>query len=448
MRTRLASALALLLLTTAPARADYRLAATSPEQDATLAAVTSRAGAGKVVIFDLDSTVLDNRPRQVAILRAWAAREGLTALEGLAPEHFQDWSLERTLRRAGIGPAGRKELVKRASAAWRAEFWDPAALIHDVAIPGAARFARALHARGATLAYVGRRTAQAEGTRATLRRFGFPLGERASLLLADVEGRDEKNAAWRATLEQAAGLGEVVAAFENEGPKVDALRERFPQAIVAHVRTDGPRFLRSNTGPHLQGFLRSDDRLPALLPPPLDVPAAGAPLTVAKVSDGDTLTVRDAAGEESVVRLIGVDTPEKDGLYRMESMADKRRRHLEAYGPKVVDTPGSWKVAQEALRALVEGREVFLRYDDGNAEAGHRDSTTSGRVLAYVFARGEGEALVDVNAEMCRRGMTLDYGYRYPHSRAVEFRALIGEARAAGRGYFAPEFQAGAAAGH
>lgn len=443
MPTRLASALALLLVLVAPARADYRLAATSPEQDATLAAVTSRAGPGKVVIFDLDSTVLDNRPRQVAILRAWAAREGLTELEGLAPEHFQDWSLESTLRRAGVGPVGRKELAKRASAAWRAEFWDDAALVHDVAIPGAARFARALHARGATLAYVGRRSAQAEGTRATLQRFGFPVGERAPLLLADVEGRDEKNAAWAATLEQAAGLGEVVAAFENEGPKVDLLRERFPEAIVAHVRTDGPGFLRSGSGPRLEGFLRSDDRLPVLLPPPLDVPAPEAPLRVTKVSDGDTLTVRDAAGEESVVRLIGVDTPEKDGLYRMESMADKRRRHVEGYGAKVVETPGSWKLGQEALQALVEGREVFLRYDDGNAEAGHRDSTSSGRVLAYVYARGEGEALVDVNAEMCRQGMTLDYGYRYPHARAAEFRALIEEARAAGRGYFAPELQAG-----
>ncbi len=422
--------------------AEYRLTEVSPQQDALLDAVVARATSGTVVLFDLDSTTLDNRPRQVAILRAWASREGVTELSSLRVDHFQEWDLDDTLRRAGVAPEGRKALARRAMKAWRQEFWGIDGLVYDLPVPGAARFARSLHERGATIAYIGRRDTQAEATRAALERFGFPLGERGRLLAAHVEGggRDEDDRAWRATLDQAAALGTVVAAFDNEGSKVDLLRERFPEATVVHVLTDGPRFTKRQ-GPFARGFLRTGDARghPEDVGP--DVPASDTELTVERVPDGDTLVARDPTGERHVIRLIGIDTPEKDGLYAMSTMADKRRRHVEAFGPRVVETAGSYTLGRDALAKLVEGRPLLLRYDEANAVAGHRDSTSSRRILAYLYARQPDGTLIDVNAEMCRAGMTYDYARRYPHRRGEEFRALIEEARRAKRGYWGPPYQ-------
>ena len=432
-----------LLLVADLARAEYRTLETSPQQDALLARALELAGPGKVVVLDLDSTLLDNRPRQVAILRAWAAREGRVELEALWPEQIQEWELEGAFRRAGVAPRRVRELERAARKAWRSEFWTDEALVFDLALPGAARFARELHARGATLAYVGRRATQEAGTRASLARLGFPLDERAQLVLDAVEGK-AKGAADRAreaSLKTVAGLGAVVAALENEGPKVDALRERWPEALVLHVRTDGPGVPRTQ-GPWTLGFLRTTDPVPAPDPDAgADVPGEDAALTLVSVPDGDTIVVRDAHDQKLVVRLIGIDTPEKDGLYGMSYMAGKRQRHVEAYGPHLVAMPGAFELGKQVLEELLHGRQVLLRYDEANARSGHRDTTSSRRVLAYVFARGADGALVDVNAELAQAGLTYDYAKRYPHRRGDEFRALIEEAQEARRGYWGPPYQ-------
>jgi len=442
--TRPLVAFALLAAAAVTVRAEYRTLETSPEQDAVLERVAARVAPGRVVVLDLDSTLLDNRPRQVAILRAWAAREGIVELEGLWPHHLQDWDLERTIRRAGVPAARRAELERAAKQAWRREFWTPAAMVHDLPLPGAARFVRRLHAAGAVVAYVGRRTEHAEVSRAALERFGFPVGERARLVLDDVPGggRDEGGRARAATLDAVAALGEVAAAFENEGPKVDALRERWPDATVVHVRTDGPSFTRTG-GPFVRGYLSSGDPVPdPSLAGAVDVPPAGTPLELDRVSDGDTIALRDAEGTRWVVRLIGIDTPEKDALYGQAAMADKRRRHVAAYGERVVATEGAWREAQAWLEGAIGERRVALRYDPGNLPAGHRDGTPSARVLAYAYVvDAAGEERVDLNAELCRRGFTYDYARRYPHARGEEFRALIREARVEGRGYWGWRWQ-------
>lgn len=421
---------------------EYRVLETSAQQDGLLDQALSRAAAGKVVLLDLDSTLLDNRPRTVAILRAWAEREGLIDLGGLTPEHLQEWGLDSALKRAGIAPARVKELSKQVRAAWGKEFWSDEATAYDLPIPGAARFARALWDKGATIVYVGRRVTQAAGTERSLRRFGFPLGERAVLELDQLEsGRDEGNAAAIASLERARARGEVVAAIDNEGPRVDLLRERFPEALVLQMRTDGPAFLKSQ-GPWIHGFLRTNDAAPEPSEAgALDVPPEGAPLELVKVTDGDTIAVKDAAGEKHVIRLIGIDTPEKDGLYDQARMADKRRRHVEGYGERVVATKGSWTVARDFLQHLLEGKTITLKYDPANLKAGHRDSTGSRRILAYVWAEGSDGVQVDANMELAKNGMTLDYTPRYPHQRGAEFSKLVAEAHAEHRGYFGPEWQ-------
>jgi len=59
---------------------------------------------GAVALFDLDSTLLDNRPRQARILREYGRAAGVAPLLAARPEHWQGWDLAVALRNAGLGP--------------------------------------------------------------------------------------------------------------------------------------------------------------------------------------------------------------------------------------------------------------------------------------------------------------------------------------------------------
>jgi endonuclease YncB( thermonuclease family) len=446
MRTLL-SATCLVALLALPLHADYRTLEVSAGQDKVLAKLEALAGPGKVFIFDLDSTLLDTRPRQVAILRAWAAREGKVELSGLCVEHFQSWDFRETLKRAGVKIGEIPALEKQIRKAWREGFWSPQNLVHDLPLAGASALVRRLHAKGAIVTYVGRRSTQEEGTRAALKRFGFPLDERALLLCDVVEkvegGRKARakaaRAARAAVLTKAAGLGTVVACLENEGPKIDELRTRFPEAMGVHVRTDGPGFTQSR-GAYLEGYLRTTDRAPRPGSNP-DIPDPKTPLKVTGVPDGDTVKAETPQGERLTLRLIGIDTPEKDPLYERASMAGKKARHVTGYGKTLVDDPKAWVEAKTFLISLLDQGRLHLEYDPDNERSGHRDSTSSRRVLAYLFVVKPDGTRIDVNAQLCSQGYTLDYAFRYPHKRDKEFRKLIHAAKAAGLGYWAPKWQ-------
>ena len=68
-------------------------------------AAAQAAGPAGVVAFNLDSTLLDNRPRQAAIVRDFASRHGITALEGFQPEFLvTGFDTREALARAGLDP--------------------------------------------------------------------------------------------------------------------------------------------------------------------------------------------------------------------------------------------------------------------------------------------------------------------------------------------------------
>ena len=81
---------------------------------------------------------------------------------------------------------------------------------------------------------------------------------------------------------------------------------------------------------------------------------------VIEVVDGDTIRV-DLAGHQTAVRLIGIDTPERDGPYTS----------LECYGEEA-----SW-FTHDAL----DGRTVELEFDVERTDR-------FGRTLAYVWLDG------------------------------------------------------------
>src|SRR5258708_3046503 len=63
------------------------------------------AAAPGTVVFDLDSTLLDNRHRQAQIVRDFGSLRRQPGFAALGAEHFEDWDLRRALRKAGVEAA-------------------------------------------------------------------------------------------------------------------------------------------------------------------------------------------------------------------------------------------------------------------------------------------------------------------------------------------------------
>jgi hypothetical protein len=216
--------------------------ARTSDQQSVLSAALERARArpGGVAVLDLDSTLLDNRPRQARILQEYGRAAGLPALLAARPEHVKGWDLACAMRSAGVPePLVRLHAVAFV-AFWEERFFTSELCRLDVPVPGAPAFARALAAAGARIAYVtGRPEAMEGGTLEVLGRYRFPLpdGEAATLFMKPLEalGDDE----WKeVACELVERLGPVVLAVDNEPAHVNAYARAWPDAMVIHVDTD------------------------------------------------------------------------------------------------------------------------------------------------------------------------------------------------------------------
>jgi micrococcal nuclease len=119
-------------------------------------------------------------------------------------------------------------------------------------------------------------------------------------------------------------------------------------------------------------------------------------VAVVRVVDGDTIVVALGGARGTKVRLIGIDTPERDEcLYR---------------------------AATERMRALVEGRSVKLVRDVSQTDR-------YGRLLRYVY-----DGTRSINATMVSEGFATAATYPPDVVHAPEFVALERKARLAGRG--------------
>ena len=136
-------------------------------------------------------------------------------------------------------------------------------------------------------------------------------------------------------------------------------------------------------------------------PAPAPGPAVQGRL-VTRVVDGDTIVVEGVG----TVRLIGVDTPE----------TVDPDSPVEYYG----------KEASDFTRRVADRQIVTLEFDQDRVDR-------YGRTLAYVYLP-DGTLL---NAEIIRLGYGFAYTF-FPFRLIEEFRALEREARAAGRGLWAP----------
>jgi hypothetical protein len=216
--------------------------ARASEQPAILAAALARVrtAPNAVAVLDLDSTLLDNRPRQACILAEYGRAAELPQLRSASPEHFESWDLDAAMRNAGLGDAAVRAHRAALRRFWEERFFTDAYCRLDVPIPGAPAFVRAVRAAGARIAYVsGRPVDMEEGTLDVLERFGFPLpdGEATQLFMKPGEALHDDT--WKIIARDAVdALGPVVLALDNEPAHVNAYARAWRRALAIHVDTD------------------------------------------------------------------------------------------------------------------------------------------------------------------------------------------------------------------
>lgn len=219
----------------------WRSGARSPEQTRVLREVADRVGAavmaaGKgpmpVVTFDLDSTLFDNRPRQLAILSAFAQAHGLGGVDALTIEDVDGWRVAELVPRLS---GGSPDLASSFKPFWRDRFFTSEFCRHDVALPGASEFVREVERAGAQIVYLtGRHEDMRQGTADSLKEGGFPVGTilmKPTFEMTDTQWKEIAVARLRET-------GPVVASFDNEPTHVNRLKSAFPDAVVVWLRTD------------------------------------------------------------------------------------------------------------------------------------------------------------------------------------------------------------------
>ncbi len=196
-------------------------------------------GSRGVAVFDLDSTLLDNKPRQARILREFGAAEKVAALANMTPTHWSSWDLKDAMRNAGVAADVVERLAPQAKEFWRQKFFTSEYCALDDAIPGAVDFVRQVAESGVVVAYcTGRHEPMREGSIASFKRLGFPVPGVATHLLMkpQIETSDDD---WKETAyDQLRRLGYVFAIFDNEPTHVNGYRNAFPDALVVHLDTD------------------------------------------------------------------------------------------------------------------------------------------------------------------------------------------------------------------
>jgi len=210
----------------------------------TLEAILAKArllGPKAVLVFDLDSTVFDNRPRQARIVREFGAARGLEVLKRCQPFHFSSgWDLTAAMTGAGMPAAEASTHYNELKQFWGARFFTSDYCRDDIEILGAPRFLQACVKTGAQVIYVtGRHEEMRAGSVAALEKCGMPTPDGVSVkLMMKPTLRENDDAYKRVAHALLAELGTLVAAFDNEPTHINDYATKFPQAVAVHLATD------------------------------------------------------------------------------------------------------------------------------------------------------------------------------------------------------------------
>jgi len=193
-----------------------------------------------IVAFDLDSTLLDNAPRQSLIMREYAKERSVPSLETNLPAHWDGWDFTIAMANSGLDEAGIALHRRPFKDYWRERFFTSSYCLHDQSVVGAVEFATAVRSAGAMICYVtGRHEPMREGSVGSLRKLGFPVpdDDRVRLMMKpDLEETDDDYKT--RTYEKLRTLGTVVGAFDNEPTHINGYKVAFPDALSVHLATD------------------------------------------------------------------------------------------------------------------------------------------------------------------------------------------------------------------
>jgi hypothetical protein len=193
-----------------------------------------------VVLFDLDGTLYDNRPRTLRILHAFAAQlpseqhEIAEKIRGIAYTDLK-YRLDETLIPLGVPD----DVIEKAQAAWRLRFFTDAACSDDIPVRGSVHFVRACWDLGATVVYLTGRDIPGMllGTSRTLRDDGFPIAiPRVELVMKPTFEEPDTEFKLRLLVELSE-LGHVIASFDNEPGNCNLFYRRWPESHVVLLDT-------------------------------------------------------------------------------------------------------------------------------------------------------------------------------------------------------------------
>jgi hypothetical protein len=201
----------------------------------------ARGGARPVFVFDLDGTLMDNRPRVVAILReladAWTSRhpEAAECCRKAQPDDIV-YGFTDNLRRLGVSNA---ELHDAGLRFWKDRFFGDAFQRHDVAVKGAREYVHACWETGAIIVYLTGRDlpGMALGTFASLRDLGFPIGRVGTELVVKPTFEEPDTTFKRGVAPELGRLGEVIGVFDNEPANCNLLLEAHPECASVLLDT-------------------------------------------------------------------------------------------------------------------------------------------------------------------------------------------------------------------
>jgi hypothetical protein len=194
-----------------------------------------------IVVFDLDGTLMDNRPRVAAILHelgdAWANRfpDVAACCHRATPDNIVYGFIEN-LRRLGIDDP---ELHEEGLEFWKARFFRDYHMKHDIEVPGARSFVSGCYERGATVVYLTGRDLpnMALGTLASLRDTGFPIGVIGTELVTKPTFEMPDAEFKRGVAPSFRRFGELVAVFDNEPENCNLFLDGYPDVYSVFLDT-------------------------------------------------------------------------------------------------------------------------------------------------------------------------------------------------------------------